>query len=148
MACDLFARKTQKHIKHIGCLPWLEVELEYLLITKKHAKHIGCDLKFVWKKNTKTRVTHGQLCARVCRDEKHKNIQNTCAILISLFGWRKNTKTHKNLSGATRNLTNLLLLYVSNSVVMCSRTYIYIHFRGKKHKNTCSLNNFFPQRSK
>ena len=34
MACDLFARKTQKLIKHIGCLPWLEVELKYLLITK------------------------------------------------------------------------------------------------------------------
>ena len=59
MACDLFARKTQKHIKRIGCLPWLEVELKYLLITKKHAKHIGCDLTFDWKKNTKTRKTQG-----------------------------------------------------------------------------------------
>ena len=79
MACDLFAIKTQKHIKHIGCLPWLEVELKYLLITKntqntsvvtkslfgrktqKYVKHMGSYVPgSVGMKNTKTHKTHVQ----------------------------------------------------------------------------------------
>ena len=77
MACDPFARKTQKHIKHIGCLSWLELELKYLLIdkntqntsvvtkrlfgrkTQKHVKHKGSYvLGCVGMKNTKTHKTH------------------------------------------------------------------------------------------
>ena len=99
MAWDLFGMKTQKHIKYMNDIPgdlrkntkthkthwasaltWSRPLYLYIKKSQKHVKHRGCDLNSVWKKNTKTRETHG-LWSKIFWGKTQKHIKYKGSIL-------------------------------------------------------------------